>query len=111
VLDPRTGKLTLHQTHISGASSAVVVPADGPPITAGNATAGTAPRTPVIEDWIGHNVLGDGRRYKAGIVVHDRRSGGRVGRHPRQGDGQVYIHSEGERLVIYDQGRDYVVKP
>jgi hypothetical protein len=44
-------------------------------------------------------------------VVHDRRSGKRLVRFARKGDNEIYAHSEGERLVIYDDGRDYVVKP
>jgi hypothetical protein len=140
VLDPRTGKLTVRPTYILGSNATVVVPADGPPITAASATAGIAPRTPVIEDWIDDAVLADGRRYKAdisrrataatttqvgwqplvptfagkdrlGVVVRDRRSGNRLARYARQGDNEIYVHSEGERLVIYDDGRDYVVKP
>jgi outer membrane protein assembly factor BamB len=139
VLDPRTGKLSVQPSHVIGAGGAVVVPADGPPITEANATAGPAAKTPVIEDWIGHHVLADGRRYKAdlsrrdtaatttqvgwrepipqlagkdrsGIVVRDRRSGRQLVRHARHGDNEFYVHSEGERLVITDDNRDYVVK-
>jgi outer membrane protein assembly factor BamB len=140
VLDPRTGRLTEQPTHLLGASGTVVVPADGPAVTEAAATAGLAPRTPVIEDWIGNHVIADGHTFKApldrrdsaatttqvgwqqllpqlagkdrlGIVVRDRRTGKRVARYARQGDNEIYAHSEGERLVIYDDGRDSVVKP
>ena len=42
-------------------------------------------------------------------VAHDRRTGKRLVRH--FGEKGVYLRSEGERLVIADDGRDYVVKP
>jgi outer membrane protein assembly factor BamB len=140
VLDPRTGKMTVRPTHVLGASGAVVVPVDGPAITATTAGAGPTPRTPVIEDWAGDSILADGRRYKAdiarravaatttevgwqqlvpqlagrdrlGAVVRDRRSGKRLARYARHRDLEVYLHSEGERLVIHADGRDRVVKP
>jgi hypothetical protein len=140
VLDPRSGKVTEEPTRLPGASGAIVVPADGPEITAASAIAGPMPRVPVIEDWIDDHVLADGRAYEAkldrrdsaatttqvgwqqlvpqlagkdrlAIVVHDRRSGKRLVRHTRKGENEFYVHSEGDRLVVTDDGRDYVVKP
>ena len=52
--------------------------------------------------------LRDGDR--AGAVVRDRRSGRELVRYAGEND-YVSVRSEGERLVIYDGGRDLVVKP
>jgi len=65
VLDPRTGKVTEHPLDVLGAGGAVVVPTDGPPVTAETATEGAAPRVPVIAAYLDDEVLADGRRYKA----------------------------------------------
>ena len=52
--------------------------------------------------------FGGGER--AGAVVHDRRTGKRLVRYAGESR-SVSVRSEGERLVIYDGGRDLVVKP
>ena len=139
VLDPRTGKLTERPTHVLGASSATVVPTDGPAVTAASATASVAPRVPVVNAYLDDRVLADGRVYRArlekrgigatptqvgwgqsvhafadgdrrGAVVRDRRSGRELVRYVGESD-NVFVRSEGERLVIYDGSRDLVVKP
>jgi outer membrane protein assembly factor BamB len=139
VVDPRTGKLTEHPLHIRSAGGTVVVPTDWPPVTAETATAGATPRLPVIGDYFDDRVLADGRVYhgefgkrgigatptqvgwgqpvhafghgdRAGAVVRDRRSGRELVRYAGESD-SVDVRSEGERLVIYDGGRDLVVKP
>ena len=139
LLDPRTGKLTEHPTHVLGASGTVVVPTDWPPVTAETATAGVTPRVPVISDYFDDRVLADGRVYRAeldkrdigatptqvgwgqpvhalaegdgaGAVVRSRRSGRELVRYAGESD-NVFVRSEGERLVIYDGSRDLVVKP
>jgi outer membrane protein assembly factor BamB len=139
LLDPRTGKLTERPTHVIGAGGAVVVPTDGPPVTAENPTAGATPGVPVIGAYLNDEVLADGRVYRAdfekraigatptqvgwgqrvhalargdraGAVVRDRRSGRELVRYVGESD-NVYVRSEGERLVIYDGSRDRVVKP
>ena len=139
VVDPRTGKLTEHPTHVRGASGAVVVPTDWPPVTAETATAGATPRVPVISAYFDDRVLADGRVYRAeldkrdigatptqvgwgqrvhafadgdgaGAVVRCRRSGRELVRYAGESD-NVSVRSEGERLVIYDGSRDLVVKP
>ena len=139
VVDPRTGKLTEHPTHIRGASGAVVVPTDWPPVTAETATAGATPRVPVISAYFDDRVLADGRVYRAeldkrdigatptqvgwgqrvhafadgdgaGAVVRSRRSGRELVRYAGESR-NVSVRSEGERLVIYDGSRDLVVKP
>ena len=139
VVDPRTGKLTEHPTHIRGASGAVVVPTDWPPVTAETATAGATPRVPVISAYFDDRVLADGRVYRAeldkrdigatptqvgwrqrvhafadgdgaGAVVRSRRSGREIVRYAGESR-NVSVRSEGERLVVYDGSRDLVVKP
>ena len=139
VLDPRTGKLSEHPTHVLGAGGAVVVPTDWPPVTAATATTGATPRVPVISAYLDDRVLADGRVYRAeldkrdigatptqvgwgqpvhafadgdraGAVVRDRRSGRELVRYVGESD-NVFVRSEGERLVIYDGSRDLVVKP
>jgi outer membrane protein assembly factor BamB len=139
VLDPRTGKVTEHPLGVLGAGGAVVVPADEPPVTAETATDGATPRLPVIAAYLDDEVLADGRRFKArydkrgigatttqvgwgqrvqpfagderaGAVVRDRRSGREIVRYAGDSD-NVFVRSEGERLVIYDGSRDVVVKP
>ncbi len=140
ILDPRTGRVTERRTGGEGSNSAVVVPLDGPPVTAGTAAAPPAPRMPAIAAYVEDEVLADGRRYRtdrldrrdigttatqvgwgrdvqpfgggerAGAVVHDRRTGKRLVRYAGESR-SVSVRSEGERLVIYDGGRDLVVKP
>ena len=44
-----------------------------------------------------------------GAMVYDRRSGRWWARFAAKQ--RAYLHSEGERLVITADGRDYVVKP
>jgi outer membrane protein assembly factor BamB len=139
VLDPRTGKLTERPLGVLGAGGAVVVPADGPPVSAETATAGATPRVPVIGAYLDDEVLADGRRYKAeyekrgigatttqvgwgqrvqpfaggeraGAVVRDQRSGRERVRYVGESD-NVFVRSEGERLVIHDGSRELVVKP
>lgn len=139
VLDPRTGKLTEHPTGVRGASDTIVVSTDGPAVTARNVGAGVAPRAPVLAVWLDKRVLADGRSYRApgldkrdvaatptqvgwdqrmqpfgsgersGAVVYDRRTGKRLVRFA--GEGRVNVSSAGERLVISDGSRDFVVKP
>ena len=139
VIDPRTGKLTEHPTHVRGATGTVVVPTDGPPVTAETATGGATPRVPVIGDYFDDRVLADGRVYRAefekrgigatarqvgwgqpvhafghgdraGAVVRDRRSGREIVRYTGE-DRYVGVRSEGERLVISDGSRELVVEP
>ena len=139
MLDPRTGKLTEHPTHVLGAGGAVVVPTDDPPVTAETATAGATPRVPVISAYLDDRVLADGRVYRAelqkrgigatpaqvgwgqpvhafadgdraGAVVRDRRSGRELVRYAGENP-YVSVRSEGERLIISDGGRELVVKP
>jgi len=47
---------------------------------------------------------------RAGAGVRDRRSGRERVRYSGESD-NVFVRSEGERLVIYDGSRDLVVKP
>jgi outer membrane protein assembly factor BamB len=139
VLDPRTGEVTAHPTHVRSAGGTVVVPTDEPPVTAVTATAGAKPGVPVIGDYFDDRVLADGRVYRAefskraigaiptqvgwrqpvhafghgdrnGAVVRDRRNGRELVRYTGD-DAYVSVSSEGERLVIHDGGRDLVVKP
>ena len=139
VLDPRTGKLTEHAIGKLYSNDSRAVPADGPEITAETATAGVAPRVPVL--WsqfddkvsVGGRILRTGRvgtrgvaatatqvgwerdvhvfagGDRNGVEVHDRRTGRRLVRFAAEK--RAYLHSEGERLVITADGRDYVVKP
>ena len=139
LLDPRTGKLTEHPVGDLMSNSVHAVPADGPEITAETATAGVAPRVPVLWSPFYKKVSAGGRILRTGsvgirglaatatqvgwdrdvhafasgdhngAVVYDRRTGKRLVRH--FGEKGVYLRSEGERLVITDDGRDYVVKP
>ncbi len=54
------------------------------------------------------HAFADGDRR--GAVVCDRRSGRELVRYAGESD-NVFVRSEGERLVIYDGSRDLVVKP
>ena len=101
--------------------------------------AGFAPRVPVVWGSFERKVAADGRLYRTGklgsravaatatqiawdpdvhpfaggerdgAVVYDRRSGKRVVHYA--GEDDVFVRSEGERIVIRDNGREYVVKP
>lgn len=139
VLDPRTGKLTEHAVGDLQSTYVQAVPADGPEITAETATAGAAPRVPVLWSPFYKKVAAGGRILRTGrvgvrgvaatatqvgwsrdvhafasgdrngAVVYDRRSGRRLVR--SAGEKHAFLRSEGERLVIAADGRDYVVKP
>ena len=134
VIDPRTGKLVDHQLGDLQSGSGRAVPADGPAVSAANATAGFAPRVPVVWGWFERKVAADGRLYRTGklgsraveatttqiawdpavhpfaggerdgAVVYDRRSGKRVVQYA--GEDNVYVRSEGERIVIRDDGHE-----
>jgi hypothetical protein len=139
LLDPRTGKLTEHAVGKLYSNNSRAVPADGPEITAVTATAGVTPRVPVLWSQFDEKVSVSGRILRTGRVgtrgvaatatqvgwerdvhvfaggdrdgveVHDRRTGKRLVRFAAEK--RAYLHSEGERLVITADGRDYVVKP
>ena len=139
VIDPRTGRLVDHQLGDLQTGSGRAVPADGPAITAANATTGVPPRVPVVWGWFERKVAADGRLYRTGklgpravavtatqiawnpdvhpfaggerdgAVVYDRRSGKRIVHYA--GEDDVYVRSEGERIVIRDDAHEYVVKP
>ena len=139
VLDPRTGKLTEHPVGDLMSNSVRAVPADGPEITAETATAGVAPRVPVLWSPFHKKVSAGGRILRTGLVgirgveatatqvgwdrdvhafasgdrngavVYDRRTGRRLVRYAAKKG--AFLRSEGERLVIAADGRDSVVKP
>jgi hypothetical protein len=139
VLDPRTGRLTEHAVGKLYSNIAQAVPVDGPEITAETATAGIAPRVPVLWNPLDHKVATGGRILRTGIigprsvaatatqvgwnqrvhafasgdhagaVVYDRRSGRRLVRFAAEKG--AFLRSEGDRLVIAADGRDHVVKP
>ena len=140
VLDPRTGKLTVETADVDGFEEELAPTLDTP-ITAESVADGPPVRAPALRsDGDVSEIYADGRVYRLddyernsigatrtqvgweasmsrfaggshdGVEVRDRRSGKRLVRYVGDG-GAVVVRSAGERLVIADGQREYVVAP